>query len=784
MTQMPGSQLNNYDLVVEFSEQAFNDLLSAFFDTIKPIGAILHNITGGLVPAGVPFALTVSFDVPTDVPLPPGTMDTLDISMTLGANASLGTLRFVAVVNVKHTNLAGVDVDLVQLDLSNAGLLYTKLSILSINSTNGVLTTALHSLGSIPLLPVPVSRGSTSPTAIIAADMRIIDDNSGSDLDDSALLLTFGGDAPGNRNGFTQGLVPAGTRGAIGVNFNWICNIIRPQLAMGLNTPVSNFDAPCHLNTAIPLQGDHNPRLTGLDIFLVNGVFDATCMNGAPVNGAIGVSASVGASDTGWSASATVGGSIFIAIVNGNIVICSNLADPQIDVSLDWWVWLAAAVVGAIVGGIIAGVIGAVIGAIVLPLVVWIAEGVIKDIINKVAQQIVDALRKLNLNVNVPAIGVNIIFQNINIDDVVIGTDVQFIDNAPIRSQGEITVYDGQRFDLDNGNVGDASLPGADVAWVGESPQRVLKSLCCDMLARTGNTIFDLTRSYLYRLYYETGVRIPESELGVWQGSSFSPSDLVYAVETDEGRFAVMQVVDAGIQPGPTMTERATGGSGSTPQTGGGGSRVAAMARVNLGNISVNTGPRGYIVVKYKTFEKPSLPHVSTVGGLVPVTAGFQAGQNIVGVDIPVEQAQFVPAVASASTGGQLGTMNPGTWVVSKAVKNPKQATIKALTQGIKVRHHRWSINRKPVRGTKGTVKVGGSTVTYKVSGDAITVSHNAASALNLEVGVTAVGRNGSVESVRTCLELGGETSVSSIATASWPVFQGKFLQTFGNIDP
>jgi hypothetical protein len=452
-------------------------------------------------------------------------------------------------------------------------------------------------------------------------------------------------------------------------------------------------------------------------------------------------------------------------------------------VSLDWWVWLAAAVVGAIVGGIIAGVIGAVIGAIVVPLIVWIASSVINGIINNIAQQIVNALRSLTHGVSVPAIGVNIIFQNINIDDVVIGTDVQFIDNAPIRSQGEITVYDGQRFDLDNGSVGDASLPGADMAWVGNSPQRVLKSLCCNMLARTGNTVFDLTRSYLYRLYYETGVRIPESELGVWQGSSFSPSDLVYAVETDEGRFALMQVVAAGVTSGMVATERATGSTGTAFQAGGGRHAMAA-ARVNLGDISVNTGPRGYIVVKYKTFEKPSLPNVNTVGGMVTTTAGFTAGQNIVGVDIPVEHAQFVPAVASASTGGQPGTMNPGSWVVNKTVKNPKQTTIKALTQGIKVKHHRWSINRRPVKGTKGTVKVGGTTVTYKVSGDAITVSHSAASALNLEVGVTAVGRKGSVEGVRRCIELGGETTVSTIGTASWPVFQGKFLQTFGNIDP
>ena len=43
---MPGTQLNNYDLVVEFSEDAFNDLLSAFFDTISPIGDITKSPGG------------------------------------------------------------------------------------------------------------------------------------------------------------------------------------------------------------------------------------------------------------------------------------------------------------------------------------------------------------------------------------------------------------------------------------------------------------------------------------------------------------------------------------------------------------------------------------------------------------------------------------------------------------------------------------------------------------------------------------------------------------------
>jgi len=633
--------------------------------------------------------------------------------------------------------------------------------------------------------------------------MRIIPDSSAAP-GASALLLTFGGDVAGNRNAFTQGLVPSGETGAIGVSFNWICNIIRPQLASGLGVPASDFDSPCHLNTTVNLPGDHNPQLTQLDLTLVNG--------------AISVSAGVGASDTGWNASATVGGSIFIAVQNGNLIITSNIADPSINVSLDWWVWLASAVVGAIVGGIIAGVIGAVVGAIVVPLIVWIASSVINSIIQNVANQIVSALRQLNLNVNVPAVGVNIVFQEINIDDIVIGTRVQFVDNAPIRSQGTLTVYDGQYIDLDNGSVGDSSLQGADLAWVGQEPRRALETLCCGLLARTGGKVFDLTRSQLYRLYYQAGVSIPETELGSLEGSIppvvifgitvvpaipipggeiFVPSDLVYAVETDEGRFSIVQVV-GGFEPNPpsaiasqtattapaqstTATNPTLAVALSSSATAG---IVAYAARSSIITNQPAPRPRGYISLRYRTFEKPA-PNVRTIGGgLTTQGLGLQNAQDVVGVTVPVGQATFVPAAVYPSVEGRPGSFNPGTWWVEKVTKNPRHATIKALTPGIQAKAHHWSINRRPVEGSKGSVKLGDGTVSYQISGDAIEVSHSSESSLTFEVGVTVVATDGTQQTATTCVQTGGESTVTTVAAASWSVFQDTFLGTFGNIDP
>ena len=356
---MPGNQLNNFDLVVELSEQFYNDVLGVFFDTGGFICNLFSDLTNFLhipsLPCPIP-KVSVSFDVPTDISIPAGTRDIVDVTVALISAdnlSSIGTLRFVARVNVNRTTFAGVqNVDLIHVDLSASGLLYTNININTpvgpINNTNDALTKALNSLGSIPIAPIPTNPGSNSPIDIISANTRVIDDHSPQDLDASALLLTFGGGAQGNPDGFTQSFVPQGTTGAVGLSFDWICRFIRPHLASALNIPVSDFDPPCRLNTPISLSGDHNPKLTALELTLVDG--------------AIHISAGVSASDTGWSATATVGGSILISVENGNLIVKTDIDDPNIDVSLDWWVYLAAAVVGAIIGGIIAGVIGAIVG--------------------------------------------------------------------------------------------------------------------------------------------------------------------------------------------------------------------------------------------------------------------------------------------------------------------------------------------------------------------------------------------------------------------------------------
>ncbi|HUK51289.1 MAG TPA: hypothetical protein VLV18_09645 [Terriglobales bacterium] len=749
---MPGSQLNNYDLAIEFSEDAYRRMLGAFIDAGDFLCNVLSDVTSFLHLPAVPcphFNPTILFDVPTDVPLPPGTIDIVDVRLDLLSNSTtIGKLRFVAKVVVDHTSSSAGQIDLVKVDLSPSGLLYSHLELGPINDTNNALTHVLNHLALIPLLPVPVNRSSTSATDIVSADSRIIDDHSPSNLDGSALLLTFGGGTPGNRNGFTQSFVPVGETGAIGVNFDWLCRIIRPKLADALGVPKDAFSPPCRLNRSVSLPGDHDPKLDALELTLENG--------------AIHVTAAVSASDTGWSATATVGGRISMSVDSGQLKITSNIDDPNIDVSLDWWVWLASAVVGAIVGGIIAGVIGAIIGAILAPLITWLAEHLLNGLINDIANRVADALRALNLNVDVSAIGLNIIFQEVHIDDVVIGARVTVTDNSPVRSMGIITVNNGQWVDLDNGCVGDSNLPGADLAWDGTRPARKIRTLCCSRMARTGHVAFDMCRFELYGLRYNRPEAIPEGEFGTLitfpqifgiplAPDIFIPNLLVYAVETNEQRYSVIQVMEV---------------------------------------------TKDHVKLAYKTYEK-AMPRVQIVGGFDYESAStFLDPTKIVGGTHKVDAVQFkasVPTPIQTSSSardlspceqrGKYGVTEPGVWTGPVVVKMSKLGTFKAVVEDFAAVKYEWLINRKKLTSNQGTLQLQTVKVTYDVKDATIKIKPDSDNAFWFELEVIVSAKDGSSISTARCVEVSGTKTVDKPHPVTWPVYQQAFTQTFGSLE-
>jgi hypothetical protein len=738
---MTGSQLHNYDLAIEFSEDAYRKILGVFFDTGNFLCNLLDTVTSALGIPSIPcpiFVPTISFDTPTDIPVPSGATNLVDVSMQLGPGGSIGSLRFVAQINVSRDNSL---FDLIRVDLSNTGLVYSNIRLGLINDTNNSLTSALHAIGQIPLVPIPVTRTSILPSDIIRADARIIDDTSPLDLDASAVLLTFGGGAPGDLTGFTQSFVPSGETGAIGVNFDWICRIIVPQLARALGTTPDAFNAPCHLVRSIPLSGDHNPHLDSLDLTLDNG--------------ALHVTAGVSASDTGWSATATVGGSILIEVLNGRLILTSNIDNPHIETNLDWWVWLAAAVVGAIIGGIIAGVIGAIVGAILVPLITWLAEQLLDGIITAIAQKIVDSLKALSPNVNVDALGLNIIFQEIHIDDIVIGAQVQVTENAPIRSTGQVRVLNGQFIDLDNGKVGDNTLSGADLAWEGQQPNRLMRTICHAKMAATGRNTLDIPRFELYGLNYLSPSNITETQMGLelFLGI-FIPNNLVNAVITDENRFSLVQVV----------------------------------------GLDQNS-----LTLVYKTFEKP-LPNMQIIGGFntEQPTSRFLVSPSPLGAEQLREVPFFEPTqpctdlVASeqpSPTDGRclvrspLGNRVPGVWKIPQRTGSTNQGKFRAIVENFHAEKYEWSLESTKLTTKTGSIEVQGAKIDYEVQEDAILLEATTETGFSFELSCIALSKNDASVSTQRCIEVGGTTLVATPAPVTFATYQLAFTEHYGMLE-
>src|SRR5262249_2310393 len=224
---MAGDQTHGYDLVLEFAEHAYQELLSVIFDTDGFLfGTILGHLGINLDPA-LGFSVTVAFDQPGG--LPAGATDVIDVRVLLGDAGSTGSLRIVASVDVDSGT---ADTALVRLDLENK-LWPTELDVegFPIPGLNGVFATFLrHSVKVIPLLPVPVDRATTSNVTMKAGDVHIVDDTAPPDKDASAFLLTFGGGSAGTKTAFTQSFISPGGNGGIAVGVPWICPVISPTI--------------------------------------------------------------------------------------------------------------------------------------------------------------------------------------------------------------------------------------------------------------------------------------------------------------------------------------------------------------------------------------------------------------------------------------------------------------------------------------------------------------------------------------------------------------------------
>jgi hypothetical protein len=744
---MPGDETHGYDLVIEFAEQAYQEILTAVFDTDDFLSGEILDPIGADEDDG--FRVGVLFDRPSDVPA--SAQDPIDVRVEVGdVTDPIAALRMVVGVDVDRTT---TDNDMVRINFEDR--LYLASARVRGIPIPGFEALVRSRIPMVPVLPIPVDRGTDSSVKIREGDVRIVDDASTSDLDASAFMMTFGGGTPGDRGAFSRSFISPDGNGGIAVSFAWLCRVISPRVDEALNLGGAFTD--CRLTRTVRIDEDDDIDLTDLSMSLEDGF--------------IRVSARVEKSGFCYDAAGTVSAAIRLAVVDGRLIVTAEVGDPDVDVDVPWYCYLAAAVIGGLVG-LLFGVIGSIVGAILIPLILWISTETVEGVVQSAIDRVADALNEIAPDIDVPAVGLNLVFSDVFIDDVTIACRVSAQGRAPIRCEGHLDVPDGAFVDLDRGIVGGEDLPSQDLAWRGSLFWRRLEAVCGARSARTGRRYFDeVSRGTLYGFAYDAPNPIELREIasfdplgGLFGGDGmFDETMLVFGVRTNEGRWSAIQVVEA------------------------------EMGRIRL---------------RFRTWEK-RMPGVEITGGWscepgfdLPVRPGsvvFEPSEVLVppgtssdprpdpcaAIDdrirsaMPVEVLEQTRAAQLWRAGGKLGT-----WTGTVRGKARPVARFDAAAHGFRGEvATSWRIQDEPLSEASGDVDLDGVTLSYRISGRRLTLRTRADHAFEFLLGVEVHDdRGGSAEASR-CVRFkpGCDRDVRYIPL--WAEYRSVYLERFGVVE-
>lgn len=752
---MGGTETHGYDLAIEFAEQACQDIVSAFFDS----GGLLSDLLDGIgVPSGVAdaFSVVLSFDRPSGVPA--SNPDVVDIQVLLGegGTGSLGRLRIVAGINVEPT----ASLDVVRIDLANR-LHSTELELAGIpgpaeTALNVLFRNALRdNIRTIPLVPIPVDRGSTSNTTIVAGDVRVVDDTAAADADAAAFLLTFGGGAAGDRNAFTRSFLAPSDTGGIAISFGWLCRVVSPLIDEALN--LGGAFTNCSLTRTVRIDADKEVDLTALSMSLDTDF--------------IRVAARVRKTGFCYEATGTVAARIRMEVVGGELLVSAEVEDPDVDVDIPWYCWLAGAVIGAIVAG--------VIGAVLVPLIIYIAQETVEGTINSVAQRVAEAVNSLDLSTTLPVPGVSLVFQRVFIDDVTVGCDVAVSDHVPIRSEGIIRLASGMAVDLDTGRVGPLDVASADLACIGHLFGRQLRATCGARLARTDLYRTDgLMRSTLYGYTYDAPNPVMLDELaqinpwGILFGDPYQESRRVYAVHTNEGRYSVVQAI--GVEHDTIILRYRTWEKRVPTLEIHGEFRCEQGVKVRPEGVRFVPSP-ALASLGVDVGRHPSLDATDNTPHPVPDPCNALTGvvrSMVPAVVVEDEALRAIPLV----------DRRIGRWVGTAVYPAHGVGRFDAVTQGfgadVKVW---WSINDTGLSENEGDIPLPGAAVHYEVDGKRLLVTPKAEKEIEFLLTATAIDESGQTLTVRRCVRYKPMCKSGNVRyTPKWTEYQTAWLTNFG----
>lgn len=785
---MASNQNHGYDIVMQLSLAALQDLLgtafadndiactlvSAYTDTLPPLTP-----PGALGPCD-PFTLTVSLSPPTDVPLPPGATNPVDITIRTG-NATAGTFTRIVVGLVADHSPAALDV--LALDLANE-LYHARVLLTVAGVTTPVAGDAAALIRSavppLALPPVPVTRGTTDCELVSAADVTVIDDPTGVTGDAVGVLLTMGGGTAGDPAAFTGGVVPPGSDGVLGVALDWLCRCLSERLTSELNLPAGSMQ-DCRLQQTVRIDEAQEVDLTELTLTL------------EPPRSLL-VEAKVRKEGFCYEASGSVRVHISLAIENGNLVLNHDVESPEVDIDVPWYCWVAAVIIGIVVGvltgwllDIVVGIVlGIVVGGI-LVLLLWLLDQVITGIIAGVTDALSQSLGNAVPDVEIPLLGFDIALESIFIDDIAMGFAVLPISRFPLRSEGELYLPNGRACDLDSGTTGPPGLPGADLAWEGAGQARRLHTRCGARVAATGSTrIEEFSRYRLSNLPYQGPTTVAfdrlfwhyGAALGFFEVDRNIPTLAVFGVRTSEGRLAAVQAVrlddDAVWLRYRTYEARVPS--------------VRIEGEFGCGFLGFGPSIADIRFVPAASCEQTD-PTGSGVPRLSPDVVGASPVRDVVGRRaIPPPTPPAVPPVRALRptlvTRGAIEIPDLGSWVSpGTTVRRARGACFRAVAQHIKAPiRHEWTLDGHRLTEDAGTVEVDGGSLAYTgATGDALCVTITTTKT-EVDFEVEVVGIDADQLAVRSsrCVLWEATCIVTRPPRVSWERFRGVYAEHWG----
>ncbi len=745
---MAGTQTHGFDMVMEISTQTIQNILSGIFDN--------DGFLAGIFPAVLPltgFSLNVGFNRPSDVPAAAVNPVELLLELTFSGGIT-GQLRLVVGMD---TDRSDADTDWVFLDFENK--LYISELTLNGFTVPGAGTFVENKLHEHPikLIPIPVQRGSANPIHITRADVKIIDDVTAANADAIAIVLTFGGGAAGNLNAFTSAFARAGAGAAVAINFDWICRNMQGRVEDAIGLPDGSF-AGCSFN------GDHSirdgVRLTRLTI--------------SPVADSIRLSGTVRKSGTCYSASGTFGANIFVAVEAGELRVRFNIEDPDIDVSIPWYCWLAGAVIGAILGAVIAGIVGAIVGGIIVPLVIWIAQSVVEATVENIAHEILEAIGGVDLNV--PLVGIDQVLDRAFIDDLTVTYDLYPQEYAEIKSQGRLTVRSGDFLDLDNGFVKATGFSGADIKMIGSLQSRKLKALCGTSFARQNSAAFSRLRRYhQYLPQFGLFDEILFDEVVTYINLGFLPDIYipkfrVWSAITSDGCYSFFQVVNVTEHTYEVLyktyqlesfTVRIKGDFRCSPAF----AKLNEVKQLGVEYVAAATINKQFTQILRKA-EEPKLK-------LQSQQLMMKMEKMPVSVDEPAEMRAKLLDYNRAA----------GKWIGKYVqVRKKKSALFRATIDGkATITAYNWMVDGKPLKqGTEGKITVHGVTFDYKLDGSQLLLSSSSSKSTELAIKVTVVTELGSTQSVIRCVQYKNDCKFEKVVIPAFSEFLERFDIEYG----